>query len=189
MRHSTRLQLAGLLLAGFGTACIFVHAEDDSMNGEHAAATGHHHGARATSTIEAKSGSSLTGSASFVETEGGVLIELEVHHAPPGWHAVHVHEKGDCSAADGTSAGGHFNPGNMAHGAPHALAHHAGDLGNMWVDEKGEGRHVLLMPELTVAAGPYSVVGRALVVHATNDDLTTQPTGNAGGRIGCGVIR
>ncbi|MSR60870.1 MAG: superoxide dismutase family protein [Planctomycetes bacterium] len=131
----------------------------------------------------------LSGTASFREQQGGVLIEIEVHHAPPGWHAVHVHEKGDCSAPDASSAGGHFNPLAKNHGSPQAPEHHCGDLGNFWVDEQGEGRHVLLMSELTVADGPNSVRGRALIVHAGVDDLVTQPTGNAGGRIACGVIQ
>jgi len=76
----------------------------------------------------------------------------------------------------------------MMHGAPDAPAHHAGDLGNMWVDEAGEGHHVLLMHELTVAMGPHSVMGRAIVVHEKADDLVSQPSGAAGSRIGCGVI-
>lgn len=146
-------------------------------------------GARARATIEARSGSQLTGHATFTDVAGGVLVELEVHRVKPGYHAVHVHEKGDCSAADASSAGGHFNPAGKNHGSPHALDHHAGDLGSMLVDEKGDGYHVLLMPDLTVHPGPSSVVGRAIIVHETYDDLVTQPTGNAGGRIGCGLIK
>jgi Cu-Zn family superoxide dismutase len=146
-------------------------------------------GAKAMATIESRSGSTVSGQASFVEQPGGVLVEIVVHHAPPGWHAVHVHEKGDCSAPDATSAGGHFNPATKSHGSPHASEHHAGDLGNMWVDEQGEGHHVLLMPDLSVKDGPTSVRGRAIIVHAGVDDLVTQPTGNAGGRIGCGAIQ
>ena len=178
------LLTCSVLAAALTAACVFVHATDES--GEH-----HHHagGAHAAATLEARSDSHLTGKASFTESEGGVLVELEVHHAPPGWHAVHVHEKGDCSAPDASSAGGHFNPATKNHGSPHAPEHHAGDLGNMWVDEHGDGHHVLLMPDLTVADGPTSVRGRAIIVHAGVDDLVTQPTGNAGGRIGCGVIQ
>jgi Cu-Zn family superoxide dismutase len=145
--------------------------------------------ARASATIESRSGSTLGGTATFTEQKGGVLVEIVVHRAPPGWHAVHVHEKGDCSAADASSAGGHFNPASKSHGSPHAPEHHAGDLGNLWVDAQGEGHHVLLMPDLTVQDGPSSVRGRAIIVHTGVDDLVTQPTGNAGGRIGCGVIQ
>ena len=181
------------LLALAAPACVFVHAKDDGHAG-HAAAGGHDTATHATgetaeATIEARSDAKLTGKATFTEVAGGVLVEIMVKNTAPGWHAVHVHDKGDCSAADGSSAGGHFNPATKSHGSPHAPEHHAGDLGNLWVDANGEGHHVILMPELTVAAGDHSVRGRAIIVHAGVDDLVTQPTGNAGGRIGCGVIR
>ena len=178
--------LAALLASGL-CACVFVHATDSSSDDSKHSHKGS--GARASARIEGRSGSTLSGSATFVEQAGGVLVELKVTNAPPGWHAVHVHEKGDCSAADGSSAGTHFNPAGMKHGSPHAAEHHAGDLGNMWVDEQGNGHHALLMPALAVADGPNSVRGRALIVHASADDLVTDPTGNAGGRIGCGVIQ
>lgn len=175
--------LAGALCAG----CVYVHATDDGpAHDPHDAIA---KGASATARIESRSGSTVTGEASFREVQGGVLVEIEVHHAAPGWHAVHVHERGDCSAEDGSSAGGHFNPVAHAHGSPHAPEHHAGDLGNLWVDEHGDGHHALLVPDLSVQDGPSSVRGRALIVHAGVDDLVTQPTGNAGGRIGCGVIQ
>jgi Cu-Zn family superoxide dismutase len=174
------------LAAGLCTACILVHASDDSPSSRSHATAG---GPRASATIEARSGSTVSGKATFTETKGGVLVEIEIHHAPPGWHAAHIHEKGDCSAEDGSSAGGHFNPTTKPHGSPHAPEHHAGDLGNLWVNEQGDGHHVLLMPDLTVSDGPNSVRGRAIIVHASVDDLVTQPTGNAGGRIGCGAIQ
>ena len=197
----THALLPALLLLA-APACTFsVHGTDEEQRGhpstEHAsrghdaAAHAHPHatGAKAEAVLEARSDAQLTGKATFTEVEGGVLVEIAVHHAPPGWHAAHVHDKGDCSAPDASSAGGHFNPATKNHGSPHAPEHHAGDLGNLWVDAHGEGRHVILMPELTVADGDHSVRGRALIVHAGVDDLVTQPTGNAGGRIGCGVIR
>lgn len=185
--------LAGLLLG----ACIFVHAEDDGEDSHHvkssvsssSSSSKSSKPGQATARIEARSGSALSGKATFTEVPGGVEVRIHVSGAPPGLHAVHVHETGDCSAADASTAGNHFNPGALDHGAPHAAAHHAGDLGNMWVDEAGEGHHVVLMRELTVAAGDYCVVGRAIIVHEKADDLVTQPTGAAGGRIGCGVIQ
>ena len=182
--------LIGSLLAGGLAACHSSqtkHSADASA--AHEGASGAASGPHATAKIESRSGSTLTGEAKFSEVKGGVLVEIEVHHAPPGWHAAHLHEKGDCSAPDATSAGGHFNPASKNHGSPHAPEHHAGDLGNLWVNEQGEGRHVLLMPELTVGTGPNSVRGHAVVVHGGVDDLVTQPTGNAGNRIGCGVIQ
>ena len=179
---SRTLATTSLLLLAAG--CAFVVADNDSKHEKH-----EKKGPSASAHIDAKSGSTLTGTATFTEVQGGVLVEILVEHAPPGWHAVHVHEKGDCSAADASSAGGHFNPASLNHGSPHAVdAHHAGDLGNMDVAADGRGHHMILMPDLTVASGPNSVVDRAIVVHAGVDDLVTQPTGNAGGRIGCGVI-
>ena len=170
------LTLSALLLAGCSMTC----ADDEALDG---------YGAVASAVLEAKSGSQLSGWARFVERQGGVAAIVHVEGAAPGWHAVHVHEHGDCSSEDGKSAGGHFNPGATEHGSPHAPTHHAGDLGNMWVAEDGVGHHEIFMPELTVTGGAYSVVGRGLIVHAGADDLVSQPTGAAGGRIGCGVIR
>lgn len=176
---SPRTALALVLLAGSLAGCRHLH--------RHSAAAADS-GPSARARIVGKSGSQLSGEATFVETDAGVIVDLSVRGAPGGWHAVHVHEIGDCSAPDGSSAGGHFNPEGVMHGAPDASEHHAGDLGNMWVGSDGRGRKVILMPELTVSPGAHSVVGRALIVHASADDLTTQPTGAAGGRIGCGEI-
>ena len=145
---------------------------------------------QATAMIEARSGSTLTGTATFTQSAGGgVHIVVDVNNAPEGVHAVHLHEKGDCSAPDATSAGGHFNPGHMPHGSPDAPNHHAGDFGNMTVGSDGHGHLELDSAVLTLAPGEMSVVGHAIVVHAKADDMTTQPTGNAGGRIGCGVVK
>jgi len=147
-------------------------------------------GARSVASIEARSGSTLAGTATFSEMGGGVHVVVDVTGAPPGLHAVHLHEKGDCSAPDATSAGGHFNPTGMPHGAPDAREHHAGDFGNMTVGADGHGHMEIHSTMLNVAAGPNSVAGRSIVVHAREDDMTTQnPPGNAGGRIGCGVVR
>jgi Cu-Zn family superoxide dismutase len=152
------------------------------------AATTPHAGPTAVATIEARSGSSLTGTATFVQNGDTVHVSIDVSNAPQGIHAVHLHEKGDCSAPDATSAGGHFNPMHMEHGSPDAAAHHAGDFGNMSVGEDGHGHLELDTAMLTVLPGDRSVAGRAVVVHAKEDDMHTQPTGNAGGRIGCGVV-
>jgi Cu-Zn family superoxide dismutase len=142
----------------------------------------------AAAKIQPRAGSPLTGRATFVEHNGGVEVVITLKNAPPGWHAVHVHETGDCSADDFTSSGGHFNPDGHVHGAPDAMQHHAGDLGNLWVNEDGDGYHSVFMPELTVRDGTHSVRGRAIIVHEAADDLVTQPTGGAGARIGCGEI-
>src|SRR5262249_53773696 len=173
--------LAGSL-AALALAC---QAGDESQQREQTQP----HGARAKATIEGRSGSTLGGQATFTEVEGGVQVEIEVHHAPPGWHAAHGQEKGDRSDPEAKPAGGHSTPASKNHGSPQAPEHHAGDFGNLYVDEHGDGRLLLIMPDLTVKDGPSSVRGRAIVIHANLDDLVTQPSGNAGGRIGCGVIQ
>ena len=143
---------------------------------------------KVSAAIEGRSGSKLTGSAEFMMHGGMMMVTVTVKDAPPGVHAVHIHEKGDCSAPDATSAGGHFNPGGHQHGAPDGKEHHAGDLGNMTVDADGTGSIMVHSSDLSLE-GPNSVVGRAIIVHDKPDDFVTQPTGNAGGRIGCGVIK
>jgi superoxide dismutase, Cu-Zn family len=145
-------------------------------------------GPTATASIEGRSASTLTGTATFTQNGDAVHVIVDLANAPEGVHAVHLHEKGDCSAPDATSAGGHFNPMHMEHGSPDAASHHAGDFGNMTVGGDGHGHLELDTRMLTVAPGDRSVAGRAVVVHAKEDDMKTQPTGNAGGRIGCGVV-
>jgi len=145
-------------------------------------------GGKASAAIEGRSGSKLTGSAEFMMHGGMMMVTVTVKDAAPGVHAVHIHEKGDCSAPDATSAGGHFNPGGHQHGAPDAKEHHAGDLGNMTVGADGTGSIMVHSGDLSLE-GPNSVVGHAIIIHEKSDDFVTQPTGNAGGRIGCGVIK
>ena len=146
--------------------------------------------AQAKATIEPKSGSTVTGTATFTEVPGGgVKVVVDVQKAPPGTHGLHIHEKGDCSDPEAKSAGGHFNPTSMNHAGPMDKEHHAGDLGNIDVKADGTGHLEITSTMLTVAPGANSVVGKAVVFHEKADDLKTQPTGNAGGRLGCGVIR
>jgi superoxide dismutase, Cu-Zn family len=99
-----------------------------------------------------------------------------------------VHEKGDCSAPDAASAGGHFNPTGQPHAAREAPARHLGDLGNVEADASGKVQIKLVDPKLRLD-GPESIVGKAIIIHEKADDYTTQPTGNAGGRVACGVVK
>jgi len=139
--------------------------------------------------ITAKSGSSLTGTAVFTEVPDGVRVVVEVSGVAPGKHGVHVHEKDDCSAADAKSAGDHFNPDGHPHALPPQEPRHIGDFGNMEVDSDGKGRLEAVAPQATLREGDrHSFHGRAIVVHAKPDD-GSQPSGNAGDRIGCGEIR
>ena len=123
----------------------------------------------------------------FTQVEGGVKIVADVDFLEPGKHGFHIHEFGDCSSPDGSSAGGHFNPSHKKHGAPDGVERHAGDLGNIVADDKGRG-HYERIDTVIKLNGPDTIVGRSVIVHANADDFTTQPTGNAGGRVACGVI-
>lgn len=140
-------------------------------------------------TIEPKSGSKLSGKATLSEVDGGVKVVLSVEGVTPGGdHGAHVHEKGDCSAADGASAGGHFNPQGNDHALPTVAKRHLGDLGNLKIGKDGKGSLEITIPGANLKAGdPNSFAGKSIIVHAKKDD-GGQPTGNAGGRIGCGVI-
>jgi len=143
----------------------------------------------ATATLEPRSGSQVTGTATFTESDGKVIVVVNAKSLTPGKHGVHVHEKGDCSASDASSAGGHFAPGGGQHAGPTDPKRHAGDLGNLEAGGDGAATLTIATDMLTVGAGDHSVVGRSLVIHGDPDDLTTQPSGNSGGRVACGVIK
>ena len=130
------------------------------------------------------------GSVSFTAQETGVLVQAEVRGVrPPGPHGLHIHEVGECSAPDFTSAGGHFDPAGMPHGCPPDVQRHAGDLGNIGVGADGSGSLELISDLFTVEGGDeLGIVGRAVILHEDEDDCTTQPTCAAGARQACGVI-
>ena len=118
----------------------------------------------------------------------GVKVDVDLAGVPVGVHGFHVHETGDCGN-NGQNAGGHFNPTNMIHGAPDAVSHHAGDFGNVTADADGKIQTTFTTHSISLKAGTTNyVVNRAVVLHANPDDLTTQPSGNAGARISCGVV-
>ena len=145
-------------------------------------------GESATAELKALGSSTVAGKATFTATsDGKVLVNADISGLIPGKHGVHVHEFGDCSAPDGMSAGGHFNPDSHEHGAPGVTAH-PGDLGNLEADANGRATLSLVLDQVTLDAGPLSVVGRGLIVHADPDDLKSQPVGMAGARIACAVI-
>lgn len=141
----------------------------------------------AIATLNPTEGNEVSGVVTFTTTDKGLRIVADVEGLTPGKHGFHIHEYGDCSAADGTSAGGHFNPFNKPHGAPTSMERHAGDLGNIVADENGKA-HLDWTDPILKLGGENSIVGRAVIVHAGEDDLHSQPTGNAGPRVACGVI-
>ncbi len=143
---------------------------------------------KASAFLNPTKGNKSFGIVTFTEVEGGaVKIEGDVEGLVPGKHGFHIHEYGDCSAPDGSSTGGHFNPTGTAHGSPDHAERHIGDLGNIVADEAGRGHYERLDTHIKLS-GPNTIMGRSLVVHSNADDYSTQPTGNAGGRVCCGVI-
>jgi superoxide dismutase, Cu-Zn family len=131
------------------------------------------------------------GNASYRQTKDGVLITIAVNSLPQGLHAVHIHSIGKCDGPDFKSAGGHFNPLGKKHGLMNPAGPHAGDLPDMYVNKDGVGRYDVLMESINLDTGATSIFdadGNAIVIHATADDNMTDPAGNSGDRIACGVI-
>jgi superoxide dismutase, Cu-Zn family len=129
-----------------------------------------------------------TGTVNFLQRGSVVYVEAHITGLSPGLHGFHVHEKGDCRAADGSSAGGHFNPTGAAHAGPDSTARHAGDLGNLTADANGVAVYKAQVTGISLETGSDSIIGRAVIVHADPDDLRSQPAGKAGARIACGLI-
>lgn len=144
--------------------------------------------ATATLTATPKSKSKVTGSITFKEVEGGVEVTANIQGLKAGDHGWHVHETGDCSAPDGASAGGHFNPDAHKHGGPETEMHHAGDFGNLTAGKDGKATATFTMKGISLGDEATSIAGRGFIVHAKKDDLKTDPSGNSGDRIACGVI-
>lgn len=136
------------------------------------------------------SGTLVSGSLRIIAQADGVYLTGEIGGLGRGrTHAIHIHERGDCSAADGSSAGGHFNPAGVAHGRAGGGAHHAGDMDNLVANEAGVARVDMHLGGVTLGGGgPTDIIRRAIVVHAGPDDYSSQPAGNSGARIACGVI-
>ena len=143
-----------------------------------------------TINLEPKSGSNVTGTATFSEKNGVVSFEAKLSGLKPGVHGIHIHEKSDCSAADATSAGGHWNPLHVKHGKWSDTEHHKGDIGNFTADENGTATITLKTDEWCIGCGDVNkdILGKGLIVHDKADDFVTQPTGNAGARVACSAI-
>jgi Cu-Zn family superoxide dismutase len=144
----------------------------------------------ATATLEPRSGSNVRGTIAFTQVGDVVRVTGEVTGHTKGPKGFHIHDMGDCSAHDATSAGGHFNPTKSKHGGPYDPVKHAGDLGNITFGDDGTTKINFTVGDISVSKDrPDGIIGRAVIVHAATDDLKTDPTGNAGGRVACGVIR
>ena len=142
-------------------------------------------------TLEPKSGSQVKGNAVFTEEDGAVTMVVVLDGLAEGEHAIHLHEKADCSAADGTSSGGHWNPTNQPHGKwGSSDGYHKGDIGNLKADANGNATLTMTTDEWCIGCGDANkdIIGKAVIVHEGVDDFKTQPTGDAGGRVSCGGI-
>jgi Cu-Zn family superoxide dismutase len=145
-------------------------------------------GRMAAASLTPTQGSNVRGLVMFHEMDGHLMVHVKVSGLQPnGEQGFHIHETGSCASPDGMSAGGHFNPDKQPHG-PQNAAHHAGDLPALKADASGRVDQKFMLMGPTVADGAASVVGRSVIVHAQADDYATQPTGNSGARVACGVI-
>jgi Cu-Zn family superoxide dismutase len=146
-------------------------------------------GPSATATMISTSGSTATGTVNLAQLgDGSVEVTATFRGVPPGVHGFHIHEKGDCGD-NGNAAGGHYNPAGTPHAAPTVDPHHAGDFGNVMANEDGSVSTRFVTRSITVSEGSMTAIGHAIILHANPDDLTTQPSGNAGARIACGVVQ
>jgi Cu-Zn family superoxide dismutase len=143
---------------------------------------------KAVAELSPASDSKVKGTVTFTRRGEVTRVVAVLTGLTPGLHGFHIHEKGDCSAPDASSAGAHFNPETVAHGGPDAIHRHIGDFGNVEADAVG---HVFFTKDFRNLEfdGPSSIVGRAVIIHANADDLVTQPSGNAGPRVACGAIQ
>ena len=173
-RFGIFLAMVALVLAGCGGGGGEGHQSAESMT-------------KAIAVLHPTEGNKVQGVVAFTKEKKTVRIQAGIEGLPPGPHGFHIHEYGDCSSPDATSASGHFNPGNAPHGAPTAEKRHAGDLGNIEADSAGVAKLDIRDNQLSFE-GPHSIIGRSVIVHLSPDDFATQPTGNAGARLACGVI-
>jgi superoxide dismutase, Cu-Zn family len=168
MRSTTVLVAAALLAAGCATTAP--------------------RGPTAIAKLEPTKGNTANGTVTFTQKGDKVVVDAKLAGLTPGGHGFHIHEKGDCSSGDGMSAGGHFNPRGKPHAAPTTMDRHTGDLPMLVADAGGNAALVVEIDVMTVGSGENDIVGRGLIVHKDPDDFTTQPTGNSGARVACGVI-
>ena len=176
MRHETRLLGAVLILLTSALVGTTAQAQTTAA------------GPSAIAVLIPTEGNDLQGTVTFIQMSEGVRVQANITGLAAGTaHGFHVHQYGDCSASDGTSAGGHFNPHGADHAGPDAASRHVGDLGNIPVNDAGEATYDRVDTQLAFE-GESSIIGRAVIVHGGTDDLSSQPSGAAGPRIACGVI-
>lgn len=145
-------------------------------------------GQSAVAALDPTAGNSAKGTIGFEQRGDKVFVDAKISGLAPGPHGFHVHEKGDCSSSDAMSAGGHFNPTGKPHGNPGSPDHHAGDIPMLVADASGNASLSMEVGPMSIGSGATDIVGKAVIVHKDPDDYTTQPAGNSGARMACGVI-
>jgi Cu-Zn family superoxide dismutase len=143
---------------------------------------------QAVAVLHPTTGQKCHGVVHFTQDGDSVKVVADLEGLTPGQkHAFHIHQYGDCSAPDGMSSGGHYNPEGHQHGLPDSETRHAGDLGNVQADEQGKAHYEITVTNISIMGAKNPIIGRGVIVHAKVDD-GGQPVGNAGARIACGVI-
>ena len=175
--NAFRAALVSLILLSFGY--FFAQAQSEERSSAPL---------KAITVLHPTAGNKASGTVTFTEMADGVQVHAEITGLTPGNHGFHVHQFGDCSAADASSAGAHFNATNKPHAGPDATERHVGDMGNLEADASGKATLDYLDHQISLTNDQSSVIGRSVVVHAKADDLKSQPAGDSGARIACGVI-
>jgi len=172
-----RFAIAAAAITGLLTGCGMM----ESMTGR---------APTAKATLQPIKDSDVKGAATFTQKGDKVQLMADIGGLKPNQeHGFHIHEKGDCNSGDGMGAGGHFNPLGKPHAHPSMPERHAGDMFALKADDYGNATLSIELDVITVTEGPTGIIGRGLIVHAQADDYNTQPTGNAGARVACGVIQ
>lgn len=177
----------GLTITGIVAATLVGCATGSSQNVDTSKPAGSKARTQAVAVMSPTQNSQVAGQVTFLEETEGIRVTANITGLTPGKHGFHIHEKGDCSSPDGSSAGGHFNPTDAKHGAPNDAERHVGDFGNIEADASGTARLNRVFSWLTFT-GTNSILGKAVIVHEKADDLKSQPSGDAGARLACGVI-
>ena len=146
-------------------------------------------GPTAVADLAPTAGNAVKGIVTFTQKGDKVVVVGKVSGLATGAHGFHIHEKGDCNSTDGMSAGGHFNPMSKPHAHPSTMDRHAGDMPMLTADSAGNATLTAELDVITIGSGVADVVGKGVIVHKDPDDFKTQPTGNSGARLACGVIR
>jgi len=171
-KQSYRAELASIIVGAIAFCTAEASAQEPS---------------KAIAVLHPTQGNHVEGTITFTNSGDEIKIVADVTGLTPGKHGFHIHECGDCSSPDGKAAGGHFNPTNNPHAGHDAAQRHEGDLGNLEADSSGRA-HLELTDNMMTMSGEKSIIGRGVIVHEKEDDLKSQPVGNAGGRLACGVI-